>query len=134
MSGGGEHGLGLLMAIIFLSGEMAGVGVLALPKSMVGTGRRCPLYPLSPCPVSGPAGFALILYFTINAMFSGSRLGLCWVMICERWEEYREGVCTAQFSTVHYITIQYSTNTGQYSTLNVMALNIPVSISVHGDR
>ena len=58
---------------------MAGVGVLALPNSMVGT---------------GPAGFALLIYFTLNAMFSGSRLGLCWVMICERWEEYREGVRT----------------------------------------
>ena len=77
MSGGG-HGLGLCMAIIFLAGEMAGVGVLALPKAMVGT---------------GPAGFALLLYFTINAMFAGSRLGMCWVMITERYEEYREGVC-----------------------------------------
>ena len=38
MSGG--HGLGLFMAIIFLAGEMAGVGVLALPKSMVGTGSK----------------------------------------------------------------------------------------------
>ena len=26
------HGLGVIMAIIFLAGEMAGVGVLALPK------------------------------------------------------------------------------------------------------
>ena len=76
MSGGG-HGLGLVMAIIFLAGEMAGVGVLALPMAMVGT---------------GPAGFALIVYFTINAMFSGSRLGMCWVMITERFEEFREGV------------------------------------------
>ena len=31
MSGSG-HGLGVLMAIVFLAGEMAGVGVLALPK------------------------------------------------------------------------------------------------------
>ena len=41
MSGG--HGLGLFMAIIFLAGEMAGVGVLALPNSMVGTGSKYPL-------------------------------------------------------------------------------------------
>ena len=27
-----DHGLGVIMAIIFLAGEMAGVGVLALPK------------------------------------------------------------------------------------------------------
>lgn len=76
MSGGG-HGLGLLMAIIFLAGEMAGVGVLALPRAMVGT---------------GPAGIALIIYFTANAMFAGSRLGLCWVMVTERFPEFKEGV------------------------------------------
>ena len=67
----------VISTFYFFPGEMAGVGVLALPKAMVGT---------------GPAGFALLVYFTLNAMFSGSRLGLCWVMICERWEEYREGV------------------------------------------
>ena len=32
-------GLGLWMAVIFLAGQMAGVGVLALPSAMVGTGR-----------------------------------------------------------------------------------------------
>jgi len=84
MSGGGGHGLGLLMAIIFLAGEMAGVGVLALPKAMVGT---------------GPAGFALILYFTINAMFAGSRLGLCWVMVTERFPEFQEG-CRAPYMVI----------------------------------
>ena len=41
---------------------------------------------------TGPAGFALIVYFTINAMFAGSRLGLCWVMITERYPEFRDGV------------------------------------------
>ena len=41
---------------------------------------------------TGPAGFALIVYFTINAMFAGSRLGLSWVMITERYPEYRDGV------------------------------------------
>jgi len=63
------------MAIIFLSGEMAGVGVLALPGAMVNT---------------GPAGLALLLYFTINAMFVGTRLGLCWIMVEERFPEYAE--------------------------------------------
>ena len=56
---------------------MAGVGVLALPKAMVGT---------------GPAAFALIVYFTVNAMFAGSRLGMCWVMVTERFPEYLDGV------------------------------------------
>ena len=35
-------GLGILTAAIFLSGEMAGSGVLALPAAMIGTGEhRC---------------------------------------------------------------------------------------------
>ena len=35
-----EHGLGVITAAIFLAGEMAGSGVLALPNAMVGTGIR----------------------------------------------------------------------------------------------
>ena len=66
--------------------------MLALPKAMVGT---------------GPAGFALILYFTINAMFAGSRLGFCWVMVTERFPEFQEGVSRAR------IILRY-----KYKTLN----------------
>jgi len=76
MSGDTTHGLGVIMAIIFLSGEMAGVGVLKLPDAMSNT---------------GPAGLALLLYFTVNAMFVATRLGLCWIMVEERYPEYKEG-------------------------------------------
>ena len=31
----------------------------------------------------------LILLFTLNAGFSGTRLGLCWIMLEERYEEFR---------------------------------------------
>merc|ERR1712123_239918 len=55
-----KHGLGVITAAVFLAGEMAGSGVLALPFAMTGTGW---------------AGLALILLFTINAAFSGTRLG-----------------------------------------------------------
>ena len=41
---------------------------------------------------TGPAGLALIVYFTVNAMFAGSRLGLCWIMVTERFPEFRDGV------------------------------------------
>ena len=47
-------GLGVLTAAIFLAGEMAGSGVLALPFALVGTGRirtPCVNRPLR-CPVS----------------------------------------------------------------------------------
>ena len=35
---GPVSGLGLFTAVVFLSGEMAGSGVLSLPSAMVGTG------------------------------------------------------------------------------------------------
>eukprot|EP00090_Calanus_glacialis_P011434 TRINITY_DN19839_c0_g1_i1.p1 TRINITY_DN19839_c0_g1~~TRINITY_DN19839_c0_g1_i1.p1 ORF type:complete len:480 (-),score=75.15 TRINITY_DN19839_c0_g1_i1:74-1303(-) len=54
---------------------MAGSGVLALPAAMIGTG--------------GWLGLMLILLFTANAGFSGTRLGLCWIMLEERYEEFR---------------------------------------------
>jgi len=69
-----KGGLGVLIAAIFLAGEMAGSGVLALPAAMIGT--------------SWP-GLFLIFLFTINSGFSGTRLGLCWVMLEERYEEFR---------------------------------------------
>jgi hypothetical protein len=34
----GHNGLGILVATIFLTGEMAGSGLLALPATLVGTG------------------------------------------------------------------------------------------------
>ena len=34
-----KHGLSFWMAVTFLAGQMAGVGVLALPSAMVGTGK-----------------------------------------------------------------------------------------------
>jgi len=67
-------GLGIVTAAIFLAGEMAGSGVLALPYALVGTGWT---------------GLFLIVMFTINSLFSGTRLGLCWVMLEERFEEFR---------------------------------------------
>ena len=73
----GDGGLNVPMAVLLLAGEMAGLGVLALPHSMIGT---------------GPAGFFLIIYFTFNAIFVGQRLGLCWIMIERMFPEYRDEV------------------------------------------
>lgn len=67
-------GLGVITAGVFLAGEMAGSGVLALPNAMTGTGWL---------------GLILILMFTINSGFTGTRLGLCWIMLEERYEEFR---------------------------------------------
>jgi len=71
------QGLGLVIASVFLAGEMAGGGVLALAKAMVFT---------------GPAGLAFIIFFAVNTAFVGTRLGLCWVMMEERYPEMRDQV------------------------------------------
>ena len=43
-SGPSSGGLGVMTAAIFLAGEMAGSGVLALPAAMLGTGRSQTIY------------------------------------------------------------------------------------------
>ena len=71
----GRTGLGVVTAAMFLAGEMAGSGVLALPGALLSTG--------------GITGLALIILFSINSCYSGTRLGLCWIMLEERYEEFR---------------------------------------------
>ena len=71
----GRTGLGVVTAAVFLAGEMAGSGVLALPGALLSTG--------------GITGLALIILFSINSCYSGTRLGLCWIMLEERYEEFR---------------------------------------------
>ncbi|XP_023328375.1 amino acid transporter ANT1 isoform X2 [Eurytemora carolleeae] len=69
-----EDGLGLLTATFFLAGTMAGSGVLALPMAMVGT---------------GPAELAMLVFFAATSAFVGIKLGQCWVILEERYPEYR---------------------------------------------
>jgi len=71
-------------ATIFLAGEMAGTGVLALPAAMKGTGYW---------------GLLFIVAFTVNACFSGTRLGTCWVILEERHPEFR-GIIRDPYPTI----------------------------------
>ena len=69
-------GLGVTTAAIFLSGEMAGSGILALPHALLGTGW---------------SGIILIVFFSINAAYIGTRLGLCWEILAEMgFEEFSQ--------------------------------------------
>ena len=69
-------GLGVTTAAIFLSGEMAGSGILALPNALLGTGW---------------SGIILIVFFSINAAYIGTRLGLCWEILAEMgFEEFSQ--------------------------------------------
>ena len=42
-------GLGIITAGVFLAGEMAGSGVLALPFAMMGTGQSSIIVMITPC-------------------------------------------------------------------------------------
>lgn len=71
------NGLSLVTATFFLAGTMAGTGVLALASAMV---------------QSGVVELFLIAFFSVSAAFVGTKLGICWVILEERWPEFREQV------------------------------------------
>ncbi|CAH0546045.1 unnamed protein product [Brassicogethes aeneus] len=70
-----KKGLGLFSATVFVAGEMAGSGVLALPKAVVNCGF---------------IGLILLLVFCGNAAYGGIKLGHCWQIIEERYPEHRK--------------------------------------------
>ncbi|MCL4140960.1 UNVERIFIED_CONTAM: hypothetical protein GTU68_032613 [Idotea baltica] len=55
--------------------QMAGAGFLALPKAIANAGW---------------GGVALMVVFCVSIGFSAIRLGRCWVILEERWEEYKK--------------------------------------------
>ncbi|KAF5305305.1 hypothetical protein FQA39_LY09270 [Lamprigera yunnana] len=83
-----EHqGLSTFTAAVFITGEMAGSGVLALPKAIVDSG--------------GWIGIILLIAFCINAGYGGICLGKCWNILEERYPEYRSS-SRNPYSTIAY--------------------------------
>ena len=82
---------------------MAGSGVLALPAAMIGTGKNTLLSYMCRIELNsyltGPFGLLLIVLFTVNACYSGTRLGLCWVILEERYPEFG-GVIRDPYPTI----------------------------------
>ncbi|KAI1280288.1 Proton-coupled amino acid transporter 4 [Halotydeus destructor] len=83
------HGLSLFGAAMFIVGEIAGTGVLALPEALAGTGWT---------------GAGLIAFNCMVAAFSGIYLGKSWLILEERWPEYKEKV-RIPFSTIAFRSI-----------------------------
>jgi len=111
-----QGGLGIITAAIFLSGEMAGSGVLALPAAFIGTG--------------GILGMILIAMFTINSGFSGTRLGLCWVMLEERiycWVLIVLGIAGGVLAT--YMALNNIFNASMVSPCYLMEAGANITIS-----
>lgn len=72
-----ENGLTLWTAALFILGEMAGSGVLALPYAVLNAGW---------------AGLVMITVFCATSAYSGTRLSICWILLEQRHEEYRKQV------------------------------------------
>ncbi|XP_038216230.1 amino acid transporter AVT1D-like [Zerene cesonia] len=72
--GGGQGGLSVKQTAILVAGEMAGSGVLALPRALVKTGW---------------VGIPIIILMCLIAAFSGKRLGDCWTMVESRNPDMR---------------------------------------------
>ncbi|KAJ9600373.1 hypothetical protein L9F63_009343, partial [Diploptera punctata] len=92
-------GLNVLTAAVFIAGELAGSGVLALPRAVVD---------------SGWIGLVLIVYLCVNAAYGGTRLGTCWAILEERYPEYRTPVRNP------YATIAFKA-VGRWASLLVSA-------------
>ncbi|XP_045602127.2 uncharacterized protein [Procambarus clarkii] len=69
----GHKGLTVGLGAMFLIGEMAGAGVLNLPRAIANTWW---------------VGVPLLVVLTVAVGYSGTRLALCWVLLEERWPEY----------------------------------------------
>ncbi|XP_076031446.1 uncharacterized protein LOC143019568 [Oratosquilla oratoria] len=79
-------GLGVFLAAIFLVGEIAGAGVLALPRAVADLGW---------------CGLPLLVFLCVIIGYSGTRLGMCWVLVEERWPQYRNK-CRKPYPVIAY--------------------------------
>ena len=105
-----KEGLGVVMAAVFLAGEMAGSGVLAMPAAMIGTSQK-----ISPLRLifllnndifySDFYGLLFVVLFTVNACYTGSRLGECWVILQERYPEEFRGIIRDPYPTIGEKTV-----------------------------
>ncbi|XP_068201894.1 uncharacterized protein [Palaemon carinicauda] len=103
MEGRAHKGLSMMMGAMFLIGEMAGAGVLNLPKAIANTGW---------------VGVPMLGVLCAMVGYSGTRLAHCWVMLEERWPEYR-APCRRPYPAIAYRALG---KFGQYVT--EVALNV----------
>ncbi|CAL4065934.1 unnamed protein product, partial [Meganyctiphanes norvegica] len=75
--GSKKKGLSFGVASFFLVAQMAGAGFLALPRAVADAGWL---------------GVAMLTIFCGSVAFSGTRLARSWIILEERWPEYRQAV------------------------------------------
>ena len=69
-----QKGLTVFTAAVFIIGEMAGSGILALPSAIVGAGWT---------------GFALLVLCCFASGYCGTVLGRSWAILRDRHDEYK---------------------------------------------
>ena len=82
-----SKGFSVLTATAFIIGEVAGGGILSLPQATA---------------QAGWAGLVMIVYCATCAGISGMCLAKSWIVLEERYPEYREGLTRKPFSTIGY--------------------------------
>lgn len=82
------HGLSLITAALFIVGETAGTGVLALPAAVAGTGWF---------------GIFIIVFCCFAAGFTGIFLGKSWILVENLYPETRTGPKVKSLGTVPQI-------------------------------
>ncbi|GMR54213.1 hypothetical protein PMAYCL1PPCAC_24408, partial [Pristionchus mayeri] len=82
-----KHGIHWIVVAILIVGEMAGGGLVALPTSMVDAGIW--------------AGAALTIISAFASGYTGIQLGQNWLMMQERWSEYRHS-CRKPYPEMAY--------------------------------
>lgn len=78
-------GLTTFASVVLMAGEMAGSGVLALPRAVANAGWW---------------GLPLLVIFCVNSAYSGSRLGECWSIIEERYPEHKGVPCRRPYPLI----------------------------------
>ncbi|VDH95842.1 Hypothetical predicted protein [Mytilus galloprovincialis] len=73
----GPKGLTVWTSSMFIIGAIAGIGVLSLPKAVEDTGW---------------IGLFFIFVFIVKSAYTATLIGKCWVMIEDRYPEYRSHV------------------------------------------
>lgn len=108
------HGLTVLTCAVFLVGEMAGSGVLALPDALENTGW---------------IGIVVIALICAVSAYTGHILGRCWIIVQDRYPEMRghirypyPAMGQVTFGKPGRILISFATNSALFGTAVVFLL------------
>ncbi|UYV79042.1 hypothetical protein LAZ67_17000841 [Cordylochernes scorpioides] len=80
-----HKGLSVFMVIMFIMGEQAGAGMMAISRAFVDTEWY---------------GVAILLYYSVVAGLMGILLGKSWMIVEERWPQYKSQKCGNPYPTM----------------------------------